>query len=163
MIIVMYIIFSVCVVIFLGLIPRARITSQDEEQHLKQFFFLVMVIVFGKQEKVEKGSRDGQSRPCARQLGGHEAAGGRTSSGGDSVSGSRTLMEGPRLVPGGAMLLGTLAVSLSGHTLGDLGLLPTMRPLLPAHPPNRLSLSATGRVFLSTLGPQSVPSVWAIK
>lgn len=29
MIIVMYIIFSVCVVIFLGLIPRARITSQD--------------------------------------------------------------------------------------------------------------------------------------
>ena len=48
MVIFMYIIFSFCVVIFLGLIPRAGITSQDADQlkgKHKHFLMMVMCCV----------------------------------------------------------------------------------------------------------------------
>lgn len=49
MIIFMYIMFSFCVVIFLGLVPRAGISSQDSDQlKEKHKNFLIMVTAFGK-------------------------------------------------------------------------------------------------------------------
>lgn len=127
-----------------------------------------MVIVFGKQEKVEKKGAERWPVAPSRGVRPHVDCGARGCRGPDTewrrpCPREQDLRGGAWACPGWSHAVGTLAASLSGRTLGGLGLLPTVRPLLPAHPPSCLSLSATGRVFLSTLGPRSVSSVWAIK